>query len=395
MRTFTITLLTILAILMVPSAQAAELHVGSSHPYATISTAVAAASADDTITVHAGTYTEPQLNITQQNLLLQGAPGEAMPTLISTSGQYSNMIVMNADGITTRGLEITHQSGAKYGYGIGDGNAGAAHSGWTIENCVIHDSRSAVWNNKASNFTFQGNEVYNNYSNRLYLEATESFVAKDNFFHSATRTSGRGVIWWYTGSDANASGDTVISGNYISGGRAAMVIAGQSADSPSGTRTLTIAHNTLDGMAGQWNQPGDYSSQLISFWDGSGNTYDADKIAIRDNLIVESQWYGIYNGESATGGLAGDVEVENSIFFNNYSNDSWYPDYAYPEEWTGPQGQVGWTETGDDFLFPGSFVADPLLNRQGDTAELYYALKVGSPALNSRHAAPCQRRDQP
>ena len=182
--------------------------------------------------VHAGTYNEGQLNVTQQNLLLRGAPGEAMPTVVSSAGQYSNAVVVNADGITVQGLELMHQSGDRYGYGIGDGNAGAAHSGWTVENCLIHDMRSAVWNNKMSSFAFQNNEVYNNYSKRLYLEATESFTCTNNFFHSATRTSGQGVIWWGTGNDPTASGDTTIAYHYISGGRAAIVIEGSSDLSP-------------------------------------------------------------------------------------------------------------------------------------------------------------------
>ena len=364
-------------------AQAAEIHVGSTYSYSSIASALSVASANDTITVHAGTYVEGQLNITQQNLLVRGAVGEARPTLVSTAGQYSNSVVINADGITLQGLEMTHQSGDHYGYGVGDGNATSAHSGWSVEDCVIHDMRSAVWNNKMSNFNFSNNEVYNNYSKRLYLEATESFTCTGNFFHSATRTSGQGVIWWATGDDPDATGDTEIAYNYISGGRAAIVIEGGATNSPSGSRTLTVEHNTLDGMMGQFNESGDYSSQLLSFWDNSGSTYDASKIDIRDNLFVESLWYAIYNGEAGTGGLAGDLAIESSLFFNNYSEDGWYPDYAYPEEWPGPRGQVGWTTTGDDFVFSNSYVLDPLLARTGTTAEEYYALLAGSPAFGT------------
>lgn len=376
-------LTTTLTMLAGGPALAAELHVGSGYTYATISEALGNATDDDTVTVHAGTYVEGQLNLTQQNLVLRGAAGEPRPTLTSTSGKYDNKIVINADGVTVSGLEITHQSGDQHGYGVGDGNASAARSGWTVEDCVFHDCRSAVWNNKMSNFTFRNNEVYNNYSKRLYLQATESFTCTGNFFHSATRTSGQAVIWWGTGSDSAASGHTDISYNYISGGRAAIVIEGGATNSPSGTRTVTVAHNTLDGKMGQWLESGDYSSQLLSFWDAVHATYDATKITIRDNLITESLWYGMYNGEGDTGGLAGDVEVEKCLFFNNYSQDSWYPDYAYPEEWPGPQGEVGWTEVGDDFIFTDCLLEDPLLNRQGITADEFYALLVGSPALNA------------
>lgn len=370
-------------VLSVGTAVAVELNVGAGQTYATINAAVGAAHNDDIITVHAGTYTEGQINLTQQNLLVRGAAGEAMPTLISTAGQYSNEIVINANGITVRGLEIKNQSGDRYGYGIGDGNASAAHSGWTVEDCVIHDCRSAVWNNKMSNFTFRNNEVYNNYSKGLYLEATESFVATGNFFHSHTRTSGEAMIQWYTGNSPTATGDTVISYNYINGGRSEVLLTGQGANTPSGSRTVTIAHNTLDGLQGQWGQSGDYASQLIAFWDATGATYDASKIAIRDNLLVESMWYGIYNGEGATGGLSGDLAVDHCLFYHNYSNGAWYPSNAYPEEWPGPRGQVGWTSTGDDFVFPNSSVADPFLTRSGTTAEQYYSLGLGSPALNA------------
>lgn len=374
---------TVGVLLAIAWTDAAELQVGAGQTYATISAAVGAANANDVITVHAGSYTEGQINLTQQNLLLRAAPGEARPTLISSTGQYSNEIVVNADGITVRGLEITHQSGSMHGYGIGDGNAVAAHSGWTVEDCVFRDCRSALWNTKMSDFTFRNNEVYNNYGKCLLLDATNSFVATGNFFHSHTRTSGEAIIQWYTGNDPTASGDTVISYNYISGGRAQILVSGQSANTPSGNRTITIAHNTLDGKQGAWLQPLDYASQLIAFWDNSGATYDASKITIRDNLLTESRWYGIYNGEGSTGGLSGDLDVDHCLFFNNYSNAAWYPDYAYPEEWPGPQGQVGWTSTGSDFTFSDCLLADPLLNRQGTTALEYYALRDGSPALNA------------
>ncbi len=384
MRRFTLMLAATFGMLSAVPAMAAELHVGSGYAYSTIADALAAAGANDTVTVHAGTYVEPQLSLGQQNLVLQGAAGEAMPTLVSTTSKYANKIVINADGVTVRGLEITHQSGNQYGYGIGEGNAASAHTGWTVENCKIHDCRSAIWNTKAdTTFTFRNNEVYNNYSKRLYLQGTESFTCTGNFFHSATRTSGQGVIWWETGNDPAASGHTDISYNYISGGRAGIVIQGGATGSPSGTRTLSVTHNTLDGKMGQWLQAGDYSSQLLAFWDNVGATYDATKIEVRDNLFAECLWYAIYNGENSTGGLAGDVEIDTCLFFNNYSEDSWYPDYAYPEEWPGAQGDVGWTTTGDDFIFTDFLLADPLLNRDGTTAEEFYALLVGSPALNA------------
>lgn len=363
--------------------EAAELHVGSGYPYSTITGAVAAATHGDIVTIHSGVYTSAQINITLTNLVLRGAPGEPRPKIVSTSGQYANMIVINADGIQVRGLEITHQSGSQYGYGIGDGNGALARSGWTVEDCVIYNCRSAVWNTKRSRFSFINNVVYSNYSKRLYLQATDSFVCMSNFFREATRVSGQAIIEWQLGNDPNATGDTLIAYNYFHGGRSQVLIIGSGSNSPSGNRTITIAHNTFDGKQGAWGRSDDYASQLVAFWDNTGATYDAAKIIVRDNLFVESLWYAIYNGEAATRGFTGDLVISNCLFHRNYSYDPWYPGYAYPEEWPEPRGQAGWTTNGGDMVFPNSSVADPLFVRAGTTPAEYYALQPDSPARDA------------
>ena len=364
-------------------AGATDRDVGPGYTYATITAAVAAANPGDNIIVHYSTYTEGQINLNKANLTVRGASGEQMPKLTSTAGIYSNMIVINADGITIEGLEITHSSGSQYGYGIGDLGATAAHVGWSVQNCVIHDCRSAIYNGKLSQFSFLNNIVYNNYGTKLTLDATASFVCTGNFFYASTRGAKNFTIAWYTGNGGALTGDTIVSYNYFAGGWNQFMVSGQSADTPSGSRTITIEHNTFDGTLSAW-YPGDFGNQLLAFWDGSGYTYNSHKIAIRNNLFVASGWYGLVNDDDGyTGGFIGDEVVQNCLFWNNYWK--YWPDYRQTKEWFGTlsQAQVGWTSTGGNFVMDNCPTQDPLFFRTGTTAGEYYALRLGSPAIDA------------
>jgi len=82
------------------AASGAELHVGSGQTHATITSAIAAAAAGDTITVHGGRYTEEALRITKP-LTLSGLDD---PVLNGASKK--EIILISASDVTVRGFML-------------------------------------------------------------------------------------------------------------------------------------------------------------------------------------------------------------------------------------------------------------------------------------------------
>ena len=364
-------------VLVLPALCLADtLNVGPGQTYTTIQAAINAASAGDTIVVAGGTYNE-NLIVNKQLTLM----GDGSHPLISCNvGKYDAGISIRADGVVVQGLEITNAT-SDLGYIVTDKDRYSAN--WTVDDCIIHDVRSGVLA-YGPNVTVTDCHLYSIHGGQARMYGSGPCTVTGNWIHGRQSVSDRGDYGVELSENRCNSGDTIVADNYIAGMRVGIGFLPGYDHAASGG-TLTIAHNTLDGSTDVWGSD-TYSTMGISFWSGGGNAYDVSKIAVRDNIFNRALWYGLYNGDDGTtGGLSGDLPVENCLFSDNY----WYywPDYQYDEQWFGTEAaaQAGWTSTGGDFTFDTSFTADPLfaLDQTNWDPSEYYALLSGSPALNA------------
>ncbi|MCB1131535.1 MAG: nitrous oxide reductase family maturation protein NosD, partial [Verrucomicrobiae bacterium] len=107
---------------------AAELRVGAGETHATISSALAAAAAGDTVRVGPGTYRENGLIIDKQIALL----GESFPVV--DAGGEKGVITVTASGASVRGFDVRAS-----GVSSLEDHAGIKVSG--AENVVVSENR--------------------------------------------------------------------------------------------------------------------------------------------------------------------------------------------------------------------------------------------------------------
>lgn len=103
----------------------ADLHVGSGQTYATIASALSASSAGDNIIIHAGTYVEGWLNVTEENITITNYESDAVTVAPSSAAVVFDL---EADGITVENLTLELHT--YYGFRIYQNDA-------TIDNCTI------------------------------------------------------------------------------------------------------------------------------------------------------------------------------------------------------------------------------------------------------------------
>jgi len=94
--------------LLCSPAFAADLHVGTGQPYATVGAAVAAAQNGDVLRIHAGTYTEA-VDLLDLDVVVEGVDPRDDVVLQSIGGTNGFFLVRGASTVTLRGLTIDGQ----------------------------------------------------------------------------------------------------------------------------------------------------------------------------------------------------------------------------------------------------------------------------------------------
>ncbi|MEO7329527.1 MAG: right-handed parallel beta-helix repeat-containing protein [Minicystis sp.] len=144
MRTFSFTLPLFLSMLALPSLALADtLEVGPGKPYAKPCEAIAAAKANDTIAIAAGTYTDT-CAVNTAGLTIKGVGGRPKIDLSSgTPAQQKGIYVILADGVTVENLELT---GAHIDTNSGENGAGirVQATNFTVRGCFIHDNQNGI-----------------------------------------------------------------------------------------------------------------------------------------------------------------------------------------------------------------------------------------------------------
>jgi len=151
--------------------RAADLTVGPTGAYRTITAALAAAHPGDRVIVHAGSYREPTIVITTANVTLEG---RGWPLLDGENARA--VLIVAADDVTVRGVVV-----ANTGVSNLDDRAGIR----------VRDARRCV---------IEGNRVRDNLFG-IYLQRSADCVVRDNDIvaHGASQiTSGNGIHLWYS-----------------------------------------------------------------------------------------------------------------------------------------------------------------------------------------------------
>ncbi len=145
-----------------------ELHVGANQPFAAVSAAIAAATAGDTVTVHAGIYREGALRV-DKSIILQGI---GRPVL-DGEGKYQVVTITSPD-VTISGFEIKNS-----GIGSLEDFAGIR---------ITDTHHATVKDNQVNHCTFG-----------IYLSKSKDCRIIDNEVHglpSNEQNSGNGIHLW-------------------------------------------------------------------------------------------------------------------------------------------------------------------------------------------------------
>jgi hypothetical protein len=351
--------------------------------YCTIQAAIGAASDGDTIHVVAGTYAE-QLVVVKA-LTLEGEAGvyPSIQPALDSANKYDTVIKVRADNVTIRGFDISNALGVVdtgsphiEHHAIWDGAWTLGPSGLTVDDCIIHDIEHGV-RSYGPNLTVTNCEMYNLrrsgvHASGPYQNQPLPMTIQYNWFHDwhDYYKEGAGVHVKY---DSRVG---KVSYNYISGMRMGIAYYYGGPKSSYGQQ-IVFEHNTIDLDYDLGSGPV-AMTMGFSFW---GTGANADNVIVKDNILANARWYGIYQ-EGAT--IQGAITVDNNLFYNNYWD--YWPDYQYPYQWFGDdtRAQAGWTGGAGGFTFTNNVTTqDPLFALEGIGPEAQWALLCGSPALKA------------
>jgi parallel beta-helix repeat protein len=243
-------------------------------PYASISAAIAAASAGDTIVVKPGTYQETV--VLDKAITLASAGGAAATTIVGVTGN-ATPVQFATSGATVDGFTITHQYTPAELSAWGDGNTGndvnnngvlfnQLTSGNTLKNSVVSLNRNGIYANNAS-ATISGNTITNN---RTGLNFTNTFNGMQVTGNTISGNWTLGLVMYTASAGMNVDFSTVtISGNTFDGNWYAEIGI---KDMPGSTGTLDVSSNTFT------DAPVTYSTSASASFNEPG--FDAQKPAV-------------------------------------------------------------------------------------------------------------------
>jgi hypothetical protein len=269
------------------------LTVGSGAQYSTISAAVAASQAGDTVDVNAGTYTNDFPTISH-SLTLQAVGGTA--SLVATQAPSNGKGIIDAGGsgtnVTITGFDI---SGAQ----VPDGNgAGVRYEGGnlTLSGDTIHDNQDGLLSNAdpsgtitVSNSTFANNGSGTGGTHNIYVGDVASLTVQDSTITGA-------VVGHEIKSRAES---TTITGNTITDG--ATGTASYEIDLPNGGNAVVTGNVIEKG-------PNAQNPVAISFGE-EGSVYGNSSLTVQGNTMLNDytahSTTGVVNDTGATASVTG------------------------------------------------------------------------------------------
>jgi hypothetical protein len=386
MRQVTISAFVVLLVAIAGPAGAATINVPAD--YLTIEAAIAAAGPGDTVNVAAGTYTPAGGRlIIDRSITVQGDPdAPTLPRINTNCALWTACAIqIAADNVVFQRFEVDNSAARADHLGfyiVGD--YGGAKNGWTVRGCDIHNGRNCI-RPVGDNVTIEYNNLHETESDLVNAEYGNCYGLKvsHNWLHSHhSDLGGKPAGVTYNCSSAPGA-DVEISYNYCWACRTFVDFQSNGGLVPA--NRVVVAHNTVDYWIGDLPDPiiGSENAQQMSlaWWSGAGY-WNGPNFEIRDNLFTRQKWYEVVDTDTY---LQGAITLQKNMFWQWYLNDTWYPAYAYPNEWPGPRGAVGWDNMGEgnEFVMTDCVTADPLYAATGSDPDEYYALSPGSPACNA------------
>lgn len=289
---------------------------GVATPFNTIGEAITHASAGDTISVVAGTYTE-DLTVNKANLTIQSASGAASTTIqlvtgvgIDIQGGADNFKLGGASG---QGFTITpHATDTTFDIQLENAPSGVEISYNTIDTTGTVGQGISIGAAGSTGLTISNNAFTAEVGDiSIYGPYHVNLTVSDNTFTGPGNTS-NGVAMQFPG----VTGTSVISGNTITGyGRGISITSGN-----GGVSGLTISGNTISGstngidfleydptptpVLGNITIVTITSNTLSTNVDGidivSSNYIDPSQFTVTSNNFVGNTAYGINNQDAET-----------------------------------------------------------------------------------------------
>ena len=367
------------------------------------------ASADgDIIEVNAGTYAlgAVQLNINKSVSIKAKAGLSSKPKITTSYTSYSFCAVrIAANNVVFDGFEIDGSSAfttfpsSTSCYLIGDYNSGSnvGYDGWAVRNCYLHNGREGLRLSSDNNVTIEANEIAQTVKHCIDCGNGICYGLKvrTNWLHSEQYAFGAKPAGIYYFCDHPAGNNVEFSYNYCTACRTFCDFA-KTANGDAPSNDILIMHNTVDWKLAPLTSPvlaTDNGQMMgIAFWaeDGSsGNptqNWNSSHFIIRDNIFSRTKWYAVVATPDNWDPLLGLLQLQNNLFSQWFLCDAYnVPANTCYNQWPGSRGAVGWGNfgSGNGFGFNSDLQADPLYAATGTTADAYYALTTGSPALGT------------
>ena len=350
----------------------------------------------DTINVTAASYLSVDaIDVNKEVSIVGSGAGQ---TIIRRNfdgvSRYASVFDVTADNVTISNMTVggtniyTEDGGVmtdSKGYVIGHSSGWTSADNLTVSGVHFDGGRSAVLA-AGDNFTMTNSKVTGRWMRASVRLDGENFDVSHNSFEGLHYQYGP----VYLSESAPVSG--TISYNYMANGAnpgyfksSGNVFTIEAYNENIAEGGIVISHNTIDASK-------NFTTNVKAGGDGltrwaiygelfetpDGGTWNPDEIVVRDNII-----YGFTHDSAVTSDEGAGlyvyantdsidyVEIDNNLFFANDSDATvWYKDTN--DEW------VSVTGTGQN---PVS--GDPLFAATGSELEDYFALWVGSPALNA------------
>ncbi len=281
------------------AATAATLHVGSGQTYSTISAAVTAASSNDTIIVHDGTYTE-NVNVNKQ-LTIQSQNGYLNTTVVASDAN-DHVFEVTASNVTISDFSIygatSDCAGIYLESGVSHCNIVNNRCGWDPD----HKNKYGILLSTSSNNTVSGNTC--DYSAYCMTFGIVLDFSDDNAISGNTCNNNYHGIWLCT------SHYNTLSGNTCNGNGEGIWLDGSSNNLLSGN--ICSSNDDIAIYLGGYGESGSNKNIIV------GNTCNSNP---GNNLYLE-RW-----------GLS----ENNEIYLNNFNNEEYniYSD-STTDSWSSP-----------------------------------------------------------
>ena len=296
---------------------ASELKVGGEGKYTTISAAVNAANAGDTILVSPGTYVE---NIAIDKPLKIVSTGGAQATVVKASDKSKEVFLLGSADITIQGFTIT---GGNMGVSFGQ------TSNCILTNCVVNGNVFGVYlANATSNLVSNNNLDGNGFG--IYLDGSSGNKLSNN---SATNEKGGG------GKASLSDGIYMFNSNN------------------NNVVRCDLSNNNNFGASLYQSQGNAFSNNTISSNAQFG-------VRLRDGSDNNKFSYNVFKANAENGVLIGDSKG-NTFYFNNFVDEKSHF-YTQEDNYINSTKKLNYTFNGN--LFSG-FVGNYYSNYVGNDSD--------------------------